>query len=90
MSNNLVKVPESTKTDGNSNIMSFILQYIELYIKHKQSCNVAKNTIYNINSALERFLTFISGKQLHQSKVITIRHKQILCIQLHLNCLYGV
>ena len=51
---------------------------------------MAKNTIYNINGALERFLTFISGKQLHLSKIIIIRHKQILYKKLHLNCLYGV
>ena len=63
MSNNLEKSLEITNNDDNSNIMSFMLQFIELYINHKKSCNIAKNTQTNINSALERFLTFISDEQ---------------------------
>ena len=65
MSNNSIETPEITKTDDTLNIISFMLEYIELYVNHKKSYNVAKNTIYNINNALEHFLTFISGKQLH-------------------------
>ena len=49
-------VGKITKTDNNLNIISFMLEYIELYINHKKSCNVAKNKAYNINGALERFL----------------------------------
>ena len=69
MSNNVVKDAEISQTDNNPNIVGFILQYIELYIKHKQSCNIAKNTIYNINAALERFLTFISDEQQFNDKL---------------------
>jgi len=69
MSNNSAEAPEITKIDSNSNIMSFMLQFIELYINHKKSCNVAKNTLYNINSALERFLIYLSDKQLHNPKL---------------------
>ena len=52
MSNNLEKSSEITNNDDNSSIVSFILEYTELYINHKKSCNVAKNTIYNTSGIL--------------------------------------
>jgi len=69
MSNNLIKPSESDKNHDNTDIIAFILKYIEIYINYKKSCNSAKNTIYNINNALERFLTFISDEQQFNPKL---------------------
>ena len=49
-----------------------MLEYIELYINHKKSCNMANNTICNINNALERFITFISDEQHHNPQLSLI------------------
>ena len=86
MSNNSAEAPEITKIDNNSNIVSFMLEHIELYINHKKSCNVAKNTIYNINSALERFLTFISDEQEINTK-LELANINKYFITNYLNCL---
>jgi len=69
MSNNLTKSSEIDKSYDDTSIVAFILEYIELYLNHKKSCNAATNTIYNINNALERFLTFISDEQQFNAKL---------------------
>ena len=72
MNNNLNNSPETSIDHENINIVSFMLEYIELYINHKKSCNMANTTICNINNALERFITFISDEQHHSPQLSLI------------------